>query len=68
MGASYLTYTLLMLISFHNGHTEMVLTSGYTQEACDRQAIEDNTNWKLRGDHLTFKFVKYVCISTRKVL
>lgn len=67
MGASYLTYTLLMLITFPSGHREMLPTSGYTQEACEKQAAEDNTNWQLYGDHETFKVVKYICIAGRKL-
>jgi hypothetical protein len=62
MGAAYLTYTLLTLITFHNGHKEMVLHSGMPQVVCDKQAAEDNVNWKLFGDHDTFRNVVSVCI------
>lgn len=62
MGASYLTYTLLTLITFHSGHKEMVLDSGYQQVACEKQAAKDNANWKYSGDRVAFKSVKSVCI------
>lgn len=67
MGAPYLTYTLLMLITFPSGQREMVPSSGYSQEVCARKAAEDNANWKYRGDRETFKFVKYICIPSRKL-
>lgn len=67
MGATYLTYTLLMLTSFHSGEKEMVPFPGYTQEVCEAEAIEANTNWQMYGDHFSFKFVKYVCIPGRRL-
>lgn len=67
MGAPYLTYTLLMLTSFHSGHREMVTFPGHTQEVCERQATEYNMAWKLYGDHNTFKSIKYLCLPSRKL-
>lgn len=67
MGAAHLTYTLLTLITFHNGHKEMVLDSGYPLVACEKQAAEDNGNWKYLGDHDTFKTVVSVCILSGKL-
>lgn len=67
MGTAYLTYTLLMLTTFHNGHREVVPYSGYTQEACDTQAAENNIAWKFYGDRDAFRSVKYICIPSRRV-
>ena len=67
MGASYLTYTLLMLTTFHNGDREIVPFNGYTQEVCEIKAAEDNMNWQLYGDRTTFSSVKYLCIPARKL-
>ena len=68
MGTAYLAYTLIMLTTFHNEHKDMFLfPARYPQEVCEKQAIEDNMNWKLYGDHETFKVVKFICIPSRKV-
>ncbi len=67
MGTAYLTYTLLMLTTFHNGDREMFFSPGWTQEVCESKALNDNMNWQLYGDHETFKVVKYICISSRKL-
>jgi len=67
MGAAYLTYTLLTIITFHSGHKEMVLASGYPQPVCEKQATEDNMNWELYGDRTAFKTVKSLCISSGKL-
>jgi len=66
MGTPYLTYSLLMLTLFHNGNKDMFVSPArYPQEVCEKQAIEDNMNWKLYGDHTTFKSVKFLCIPNR---
>ncbi len=67
MGTTYLTYTLLMLTTFHNGDREIVPVNGYTQEVCEIKAAEDNMNWQLYGDRTTFKVVKFLCIPARKL-
>lgn len=67
MGAAYLTYTLLMITSFHSGHREMVPFSGYTQEECETEAAEKNTGWELYGDRDAFKSIKHVCLPGRRV-
>jgi hypothetical protein len=66
MGIPYLTYTLLMLTTFHNGDTNMFpFPARYPQEVCEKQAAEDNMNWKLYGDHETFRSVKFLCLPNR---
>ena len=67
MGAAYITYTLLTLITFHSGHREMILDSGYPKSVCERKADEDNANWRYLGDHDTFASVKSVCIPSGKL-
>ena len=67
MGAAYLTYTLILITTFYSEKREMVLFPGYTQETCEIQAAEDNTNWELFGDRTTFRSVKAICIPSRKV-
>ena len=67
MGASYLTYTLIMLTTFYSEKREMIFFPGYTQEVCEIKAAEDNMNWQLYGDRTAFKVVKFICIPARKL-